>query len=54
LGTDIPENLPEIYIDPERMAQVLGNLLSNALKYTPSVVEYWLPPEQVSQKRGTG
>jgi signal transduction histidine kinase len=35
LGTDIPENLPEIYIDPERMAQVLGNLLSNALKYTP-------------------
>ena len=34
-GTDIPENLPEIYIDPERMAQVLGNLLSNAVKYTP-------------------
>jgi signal transduction histidine kinase len=35
LGTDIPENLPEIFIDPERMAQVLGNLLNNALKYTP-------------------
>ncbi len=35
MGTDIPENLPEIYIDPERMAQVLGNLLSNAVKYTP-------------------
>jgi len=29
------EGLPEINVDPERMAQVLGNLLSNALRYTP-------------------
>lgn len=28
-------NLPEVEVDPERMAQVLGNLLSNALRYTP-------------------
>ena len=28
--------LPEIHVDPERMAQVLGNLLSNALRYTPT------------------
>lgn len=28
-------NLPEVDVDPERMAQVLGNLLSNALRYTP-------------------
>jgi signal transduction histidine kinase len=27
--------LPEINVDPERMAQVLGNLLSNALRHTP-------------------
>jgi signal transduction histidine kinase len=32
---DVPANIPEIDIDPERMAQVLGNLLSNAIKYTP-------------------
>lgn len=29
-------NTPEIDVDPERMAQVLGNLLSNALRYTPA------------------
>jgi two-component system sensor histidine kinase BaeS len=28
-------NLPEIEVDPDRMAQVLGNLVSNALRYTP-------------------
>jgi two-component system sensor histidine kinase BaeS len=28
--------LPEISADPERMMQVLGNLVTNALRYTPS------------------
>ena len=27
--------LPEINVDPERMAQIMGNLVSNALRYTP-------------------
>lgn len=36
LGVDTVEALSEIEMDPERMAQVLGNLVSNALRYTPA------------------
>jgi len=30
------EGLPSVNVDPERMAQVLGNLVSNALRHTPA------------------
>jgi len=29
-------DLPEIHVDPDRMAQVFGNLISNSLRYTPA------------------
>jgi signal transduction histidine kinase len=32
----IPQTLPELEIDPDRLAQALGNLLSNAIKFTPA------------------
>jgi signal transduction histidine kinase len=35
LVLDTPPGLPEVVADPDRMAQVLDNLLANALRYTP-------------------
>ena len=32
----LPASLPPVFADPVRLAQVVGNLTSNAIKYTPS------------------
>ena len=35
LVVDIPGDLPDVWADPTRIYYVFGNLLSNALRYTP-------------------
>ena len=36
LQADLPADMPLVDVDPQRIGQVLGNLLSNALTHTPS------------------
>ncbi len=36
MQVEAEQDLPEVKVDPDRMAQVLGNLVSNALRYTPA------------------
>ncbi|MBN1813771.1 MAG: response regulator, partial [Anaerolineae bacterium] len=36
LRSDLPSVLPEIFVDPDRVIQVLTNLVGNACRYTPS------------------
>jgi signal transduction histidine kinase len=36
LKVELPPSLPRVLADPERSVQVLSNLLSNALRYTPA------------------
>ena len=36
LSADVPEDLPTVEADPVRIAQVIGNLVANALRQTPS------------------
>jgi signal transduction histidine kinase len=35
LHLDAEPNLPEVMVDPQRFQQVIGNLIDNALRYTP-------------------
>ncbi|VAW43588.1 hypothetical protein MNBD_CHLOROFLEXI01-2925 [hydrothermal vent metagenome] len=35
LAITVPEDLPDVWADPTRLAQILTNLVSNAYKYTP-------------------
>lgn len=45
LRVESAKDLPEIKVDPERITQVLSNLVSNALRYTPEGGEIVLSAE---------
>ena len=52
LQSDMPANLPLVCADPGRLAQVLQNLLSNALRHTPSGGQIRLSASPASSDRG--
>ncbi|HBU69886.1 MAG TPA: hypothetical protein DEE98_05825 [Elusimicrobia bacterium] len=50
LVVDIAPDLPRIYVDPERVKQVITNLLGNSLKFTPSEAVITISAVQVNDR----
>jgi signal transduction histidine kinase len=53
LFVQLGQGLSDIVVDPDRMAQVMDNLLDNALNYTPSGGEITLRARMASKVSGT-
>jgi signal transduction histidine kinase len=49
LHLEAEPNLPEVMVDPQRFQQVIGNLIDNALRYTPEGSSIDLNIKQVDQ-----
>jgi two-component system, OmpR family, sensor histidine kinase KdpD len=46
LIVDVPQNLPEIMVDQHRIAQVITNLVNNAVKHSPAQSEIHIEAQQ--------
>jgi len=53
LKLEIDESLPEVWADPDRLLQILSNLVSNAHKYTQTNGEIAIVAEQSKDSVGT-
>ncbi len=47
LKVQVEQNLPSVMADPQRIGQVVGNLLSNALRYVPTRGQVTMTVQQV-------
>lgn len=48
LDTEIPDELPAVKLDPERILQVLRNLIGNAVKFTPKAGQVKIAAKSVN------
>src|SRR6185436_10657442 len=48
LAVEIPADLPPIFADREKVAHVLGNLVGNAIDFTPSGGRVWVRAQVIS------
>ncbi|MFW5991919.1 MAG: ATP-binding protein [Halanaerobiaceae bacterium] len=53
-SVEIEEDLPDIYVDPDRIHQVLINLLENAVNYSPANGKITIKAEKVSSAKDSG
>jgi diguanylate cyclase (GGDEF)-like protein len=50
----IPQDLPEVYVDAERIIEVITNLLGNAVKFCPKNSKITFEAETISKQAATG
>lgn len=49
LTVEVPDDLPEVQADPNKIVWVLVNLLANAVRYTPAGGHVWLRAERAGE-----
>jgi signal transduction histidine kinase len=49
LSLDLEENLPRVTLDPDRLTQILGNLINNAIQVLHSGGNIWLKTRRVEE-----
>jgi signal transduction histidine kinase len=49
----VPPALPPVWADPDRLHQILDNLLDNAVKYAPEGTTVWISAEDLAGGRIT-